>query len=432
MSWQLKVHQEEFARDMYSLLKETGYVYLAGKPRSGKSMTALATCELSDRIASVLILAPKGAIGYPEVDNKLITNRKSKKYDASLETGWLRTLKECSSWLRHKYTVTNYEQVGTFKLGKYIMKLNPEDYDIVIIDESHNIGAFPKPASRTKVIRKLCWNIPHIHLSGTAIVESPNSIYHQMFISKYNPFRFKNFYEFFRTYGKPYYIKFNGREVAQYDRYKPELLERINEFTLYMTQEDAGISSDLQAVDKVHYVTLNENTRKLYNYIQTHKYKILDSGIEIVCDSEMKLRTTLHQLESGVVKVDDRYIDLGFNEKIDYIYNTFGDTSSVGIMCHFVGERNKLIKRFKNAIILSSTTHAEGVDLSHLSHFIILSSDYRGSKFIQRRERIINSNGSNTLIVNHILVKNAISEQVYKRVSKKQDFNNSTYRRLKV
>ena len=96
-------------------------------------------------------------------------------------------------------------------------------------------------------------------------------------------------------------------------------------------------------------------------------------------------------------------------------------------MCHFVEERLIADREFKYANIYSSTSHAEGVDLSHLKYFIIMSSAYSGSKFIQRRDRIINTNGSNTLDVHHILVKGAISEQVYKKVSKKEDFNNSTY-----
>jgi hypothetical protein len=336
--------------------------------------------------------------------------------------------------LKHSYDVFNYEKVS--KITK--------KYDLVIIDESHNIGAFPKPSQRYKNIRKLCMNIPHIHLSGTAIVESPCSIYHQMNISRFSPFRqFVNFYRFHDRYGVKYYIKAQGRDIAQYDRYKPELLEVINEFTVYMTQEDAGISKDLQAVDKLHYVTLNDSTKMLYNELQEHQihwvapdmftvgmqYTPESVKYDLVCDSVMKLRTSLHMLESGVAKVDEQYLLLGNTEKVDYIKQTFGDSEGVGIMCHFVGEQMLLKKHFKKAKIYSSNSHAEGVDLSHLKHFIILSSDYKGSKFIQRRERIINTEGSESLEVHHILVKGAVSEQVYKKVSKKEDFNNSTYER---
>ena len=403
-------HQEAFSKLVFEQLKSTGYAYLAGKPRSGKTYTSILTMEMSDKISRVLVLTKIAAI--PGWHKFTVNNPR----------------------LKHTYHVTNYEQVG---------KLRSEDYDAVIIDESHNIGAFPKPSLRYKTIKKLCMTYVHIHLSGTAIVESPCSIFHQMTISKYKPFKHKNFYDFHREHGEPYYIKAAGREINQYDRCKDSLIHHINQFTIYMTQQDAGIDISMQAIDKIHIIELNQGTKDLYNKLQVDLIATIHNGYlvgvtptiykqpiaphDLVCDSVMKLRTSLHMLESGVAKVGDEHIDLGNREKIDYIKANFGDSEDTGIMCHFVGERQILEKEFKHAQIYSSSSHAEGVDLSHLKSFIILSSDYSGSKFIQRRDRIININGSASLEVHHIMVKNAISEQVYKKVSKKEDFNNSTY-----
>lgn len=397
-------HQIEKAEELWEILKAKGYCYLAGKPRSGKTLTAILTAEKSDKISSVLVLTKKAAI-----------------------SGWTQFIKG----RKHKYTVINYEQVGSIVSNKLVLKLNPEDYQLVIIDESHNLGAIPKASNRIKVIQKLCWHMPHIHLSGTAIVESPCSIYPQMSISKYNPFPYKNFYMFHKLYGEPYYIKVRGIDMPQYDRYNKSLLKEIDKFTVYMTQEDAGIAKELQAIDKIHYIELDSLTKSLYNKLQQDQILKTDFGM-LVCDSTMKLRTSLHMLESGVAKIEDSYFFFGNTEKIDYIKKTFGDTSTLGIMCHFIGERILLEKHFRKAKIYSSNAHSEGVDLSHLTSFVILSSDYSGAKFIQRRERIININGSNTLHVHHILVKKAISEQVYKRTSKKEDFNNSTYERSSI
>lgn len=404
-------HQIKFSKLLFDQLKVLGYVYLAGLPRSGKTYTSILAMEMSPKIPRILVLTKKNAIpGW----HKFIVNNPR---------------------LKHTYFVTNYEQVS---------KLSPKEFDAVIIDESHVTGAFPKPSQRYKQIKKLCANMVHIHLSGTAIVESPASIYHQMNISKYSPFKHKNFYDFHREFGEPYYIKAAGREINQYDRVKPNLMPVVNQFTIYMTQEDAGIDKSIQAVDKLHMVELNHGTKDLYNKLQEDqiiyipkddptKFKgnLLDK-YELVCDSVMKLRTSLHMLESGVAKIDTQYLDLGNREKIDYIKANFGDSEDNGIMCHFVGEKQILEKEFKHTKIYSSSSHAEGVDLSYLKNFIILSSDYSGSKFIQRRDRIININGSASLVVHHIIVKNAISEQVYKRVSKKEDFNNSTYEPLEV
>lgn len=410
-------HQIEKAEACWNLLKSLGYVYLAGKPRSGKTLTSLLVAEKSTKISSVLILTKKNAI-----------------------PGWNKFISDEELNLQHTYYATNYEQAH---------KLNKADYDLVIIDESHNLGTLAKPSNRIKTIRTLCWELPHIHLSGTAIVESPNGIFHQMTISKYRPFKHKNFYDFHREFGKPYYIKAAGREINQYDKADIEkLMPIIDSFTVYMTQEDAGIDSSVQAVDKVHYVELGVKTKHLYNTLQkdnivnVYHPKGLDpygqfyggplTEYELVCDTTMKLRTSLHMLESGVAKIGDDYIELGNLEKVNYVKETFGDTKDTGIMCHFVGERKLLEKHFKNAAIYSSSSHAEGVDLSHLKSFVIMSSDYSGSKFIQRRDRIVNINGSNTTTVHHILCKGAISEQIYTKVSKKEDFNNSTYKRKAI
>ena len=420
------LYQMDKAKQAFKLIKDLGYVYIAGKPRSGKTLTAILVAEMSTKINSVLVLTKKNAI-----------------------PGWTKFIEDKELNLKHKYYVTNYEQVGSIKGGMYYLKLQPKDYQLVIIDESHNLGKVGKPSNRYRLIRKLCYDMPHIHLSGTAIVESANSIYYQMSISKFNPFKFSTFYNFFRVYGKPYYIKAMGRDILQYDKYRPELLNEIDDFTIYLTQEEAGIT--VKSEDKIHYIELNDDTKKLYNTLQKNCIADIWEGIlsndsrsedgygftdgidkELVCDSTMKLRTSLHMLESGVCKIGEKYINLGNKEKIDYIKATFGDNEDMGIMCHFIGERKLLSREFKNAKIYSSNADAEGVDLSHLKHFIIFSSDYSGSKFIQRRDRILNTNGSNTTTVNHLLVKGAISDQVYKRVSKKKDFNNSTYDRTSL
>jgi len=399
-------HQITKAEEALVVLRKHLVVYINGKPRSGKTATAIKVAEDS-KLDRWLVLTKKAAI-----------------------SGWLKFTTDEGLQLAKSYHVINYEQVGRMVKGKAIMKVNPSDYDGIILDEAHNYGAFPKPSGRVKLTRFVSHNKPLICLSGTPVIESANSIYHQLWITKYSPFgRFKSFYDFFRVYGRPYYIKAAGRDINQYDKFKPELLEELKKFTIYMSQEDAGIVGE--AVDILHYVDLAVEQRSLYNELQEHQL-ISVQGYTLVCDTVMKLRTSLHMLESGVMKIDDEYIDLGYNAKIDYILSEFGDSEDIGIMCHFIGERNKLESVFKRAKIYSSNAHAEGVDLSHLRHFIILSSDYSGAKFVQRRERIMNINGSNTTKVHHILVKGAISEQVYKATSKKMDFNNAVFTRTSL
>lgn len=411
-------HQIKFSQLCWDYFKENGYVYLAGKPRSGKTLTALLTVEKSEKATKWLVLTKIKAI-----------------------SGWLKFIDDKELNLKHTYIVTNYEQLGRVvkiinKQGKVTgkkieLKLNPKNFDGIIIDESHNYGKVGKAAGKYAVLKAFAKNLPHMHLSGTATVESENSIYYQMAISKFTPFRQNNFYTFFERYGIPYTIKIRGREVNQYDKSKPSLREKIDAFTIYMTQEDAGISKDLQAVDKLHYVELSDKTKELYNNIVDYGVAYLDNNI-LICDTEMKERISLHMIEGGTVKIDDKVTILGNTEKIDYIKANFGDAETVGIMSHFIGERELLKQVFKHAKIYSSISDAEGVDLSHLKYFIIFSSDYSGEKHIQRRDRIVNLEGSASLKVHYLLVKGGVSEQVYKVTSKKEKFNNETYIKTKI
>lgn len=397
-------HQIIAANAAVKILQRCGYVYVFGQPRCGKTLTAILMAEQGSKVRNVMVLTKKNAID-----------------------GWLKFTQ--SPDLTKKYTVINYEQLGSVVNNKIVFKYQPSDYQLVIVDESHNYGKFPKPSNRYKVLRAFARDMLHIHLSGTPIIESPCSIYHQMNISKYSPFKHSNFYRFHDEFGIKSTKYYGGMQIVEYKGYKPELLKYVDQFTYKMTQEDAGITE--RASDVVHYVELSEETKRFYNDVLRSNI-VRYNGEQYLLDTTLKLRTALHQIEGGAIKLEDEYVDLGFREKIDYIMSNFGDSDTVGIMCHFIGEQRILKSIFKHARIYSSSAHAEGVDLSHLEHFVIYSSDYSGAKFVQRRERIINMNGSNTTDVHHILVKGGISEQVYKVVSNKADFNNSIFQPIEI
>lgn len=378
-------HQVSKAKEVYQMLKERGICYLQGEVRSGKTYTAILALEHSDTINKVLVLTKKAAIS---------------------------GFKKFADLSRIDFTIINYEQVKNVS----------GDFDAVIVDESHNLGPLGKPTQRVKDIRKITYNLPCILMSGTAIVESPNSIYHQCCVTKYTPFKHKNFYAFFREFGIPEVLHLHGRQVAQYKKAKETLFPVINSFTVTMTQQDAGI--EVKNKHELHYVELDTKTRELYNTLQ--KDNVIED-LELVADSTMKLRTSLHMIESGICKVEDSYIKLGNLEKINYLKDNFTMDEHTVVLAHYIGEQELLREHFPNCTVESATAKAEGVDYSHANEFILFSSGYSGAKFIQRIDRITNVNGSNTDKVHHILVKGAISDQVYKQVSQKHDFNNKCF-----
>lgn len=389
-------HQVQASDRVLKVLRARGVCLLAGLPRTGKTRTAIRVAELS-KAKMVLVVTRKAAI-----------------------EGWHSELAECDT-SKH-YTVVNYEQVK---------KLSPLlEFDLIVVDESHNIGRPGKPTERLKDLRRKVYGKPVLLLTGTPAAETHLAYYYQFSLSKWSPFaKHKNFYDFFRAWGEPNLVRINGHLQETYKKAKPEIVRYLSPFIVTLTQDQAGIKH--QAKDQLHVVSLEPSTKKLIDTLIADKVVTLPSGLVLAAESDIAERLYVHQLEYGAVKVDDDIFDTGNDEVAEYLLRTFGDSEDVGLMCHYHSTRRKLSGYFSRAQIFSSNAHSEGVNLSHLKHFVIINSDFSGAKFIQRRERITNINRTSEAIVHHIVTDGGISQAVYNTLSDKRDFTLKLYREVR-
>ena len=387
-------HQIEVANEAYDILAENMIVYLAMEERTGKTLSAILTCEKT------------------VLNNWLIITKK-KALD-----GWAETLAKYKH--NKQYTLTNYHQAKKF---------NPADYDGVILDEAHNyLSSFPKMSQLWKDIAKLTKNKPIIYLSATPYAQGAQLLYHQFKLSSWSPFsKWSTAYTWFRSFGIPDTVYLSGRQIETYKQVRTEeVLMYCKHLFISKTREELGFEHEPE--DHLHYIELSEATREVYNIIL--KQRIIDLNNELIqYDSTAKLRAALHMLEGGVAKTnsvkDDKNkvikqgksIVLGNIEKVNYILKTWGDTDSLVIMYNYKPELIKLQKYFKQALLLQATSFAEGVDLSHKEHLVIYSQDFSTARHSQRRARQSNMKRTTPINVHYLLVKNAISEQVYTTVS---------------
>lgn len=413
-------HQIQKSQELFNLLKKNKYAYLNGEPRSGKTLTALLALSYSKSISNILVITKKAAINGI---TKFIDDSELKQY-----------------WSHQTHTVMNYEALGKYVLrktsasGKPLKKpikelqlnVNPDDFDFTICDESHRLGKLGKPSQTYDIVKAITQDKPFLCMSGTPIIESPNHIYYQMSISTKSPFQQSSFYRFFDDWGIPTYLKLHGRMVTQYKVAKPQLLSYIDKFTVTMSQVDANIDQSNQAMDHIHYIEPSAGFVQAYNQLLKDKILKVDS-YTLVADSTMKLRTSLHQMESGIVLIDQVPVDLQFREKLNYIKQNWPDSAKTGIMCYYRAEYDLLKSNFQHAEIYSSISHAEGVDLSHLDNFIIFSFGFSGAKFVQLRNRAVNVNSTTESKVHILLTRNSISTQVYEAVNNKRTFNDSLF-----
>lgn len=390
-------YQLRLAKEGSSILSKHNIVYLAMEERTGKSLVSLLMVENSPIYNKALIITKKKAL-----------------------EGWVNTLTGAESWLKKKYILMNYHSLH--KLDK------SASFDIIILDEAHAyISSYPRKSMIWNKVKPICLDRHIIFMSATPYAQGIQLLYHQLALSSYSIWKsYKNFYVWYRNYaerdknGDTEAIWINGRRIETYK--KVDYSKAIKDVEhLFITKTRKSLGFMFEPKDVIHYLDLNDNTKLAYNTLIKKgvlDFKANDRDYTLVADSKLKLRTALHMLEGGVLKIDKEYIILKNDEKIHYILDKWGDSSNIAIMYQYIAEGKKLNAVFKNALLLQSTSYAEGIDLSHIEHLIVYSQDFSTAKHTQRRARQANINRLQDIEVNFLLVKKAVSEQVYTAVSK--------------
>src|SRR6056300_930413 len=184
---EFRPYQKEIISEGSRKLSTNSFLYLAMEVRTGKTLTAMGICE-NINASHVLFLTKKKAM-----------DSISKDYDLMCPNGF-------SIW------VMNYESMH---------KLPDIKWDVIIIDEAHTLGAFPKPNKRAKQVKDMVakCNSKVIFLSGTPTPESYSQMYHQVYGIADNPFRsYANFYKFAKDYVDVRQRKINSMMVNDYSR----------------------------------------------------------------------------------------------------------------------------------------------------------------------------------------------------------------------
>ena len=408
-------YQVDLANTVYGVLKENMIAYLAAEERTGKTLSCILAAEKCD-VKKVLVITKKKAVD-----------------------GWLDTLAKYDGKTK-LWRVINYHSAH---------KVNTKP-DLVILDECHNyLSAFPKiGTTQTKrnelkkagkantniydAVKRICHGVPIIYSSATPHAQGLSMLYHQLSVSSWSPWRhYATFYTWYSVYGKPRFVKVAGVDRTMYNgTLEEKVLADVSHLFITKTRQELGFEHEPE--DKLHFIELGEDTRYVYNQLLEHNIYELSVGW-LVCDTDSKLRTSLHQLEGGTIKIDDQYHILANDEKIQHILKHFGDTEDLVIMYNYQAEQKKLERVFKKAKVLQATSFAEGVDLSMHKHLVIYSQDFSTARHTQRRARQANKQRKEPIVVHYLLVKKGLSQQVYKTVSvNKKNFVDSVFKKDKI
>jgi len=407
MQFKPRDYQTRLSSQAATILNNNRIVALVFEVRTGKTITSIMTAEKVGA-KSVLFITKKKVI-----ESETILN------DYNLVNP------------SFKLTQINYESVH---------KMNPKDYDFIIVDESHNLGAFPKPSNRTKNIKKIVGDKKLILLSGTITPESYSQIYHQFWISEFSPFVEKSFYKWAKNYVNVSTRKINGYDVNDYSNANENLIRQITaKHFLTFTQKDAGFSSKVS--EKILTVPMKKVTYDLVKKIEKDKVFEGANGGVILADTPVKMLQKIHQIFSGTIKLEDGTASTIDTSKGDFIKERFKGRK-IGIFYKYKQELKLLqqvygkhlttdLKEFNTSdknIALQIVSGREGISLKMADYLVYFNIDYSANSYWQSRDRMTTKERTEN-VVYWIFSKGGIEEKIYKQVLQKKSFTTKHYLR---
>lgn len=400
---QLRNYQIENSIKAVEILTNYNIVYLSMEVRTGKTVTSLEVAKLYGA-KNVLFLTKKKAI-------KSILNDFH-------NFGYIFNI-----------TVLNNES----------LHLNSGNYDLIISDEHHRCGTYPKPNKVTKLIKERYSNLPMIFLSGTPHPESYSQIYHQFWISNYSPFKaWTNFYKFAQVFvnikQKHFgYAKINDYSDCKYDKIKPII---DNYFVTY-TQQQAGFTSEVK--ENILRVKMSDYTYSLIKRLE--KDKLIQGKEELLLgDTAVKLMSKTHQLYSGTVKFESGKTMTIDNSKAVFIKDKFKD--KIAIFYKFQAEYDTLKEVYKDeltndledfnnsnkSIALQIVSGREGISLSNAKYLVYYNIDFSALSYWQSRDRLTTMDRL-TNEVFWIFSENGIEDKIYKSVVNKKNYTLNVFKK---
>lgn len=402
----LKEYQHEIVKQGYQVIRDFGVVYLSMEVRTGKTIVSLSIAELCNA-ARVLFVTKKLAI-------------------QSVRKDFM------ASGYNYYLQVINYESID--KVGS--------NYDFIIVDEAHSLGAYPKPSLRTQKLKELIGDKPLILLSGTPSPESYSQLYHQFWIHDHSPFlQYKNFYKWAKVYVHVREKIINGYRINDYSRAdEKKIWADIKHLFISFTQKEAGFEGEVN--EEVQTVPIDERIHTLSNILVTERYYRMKDGSEIVCDTAAKLKTKLHQIYSGTVITEDGQLKILDRTKADFIRSKYRD-KKIAIFYLFQAEGFLLKETFPNwtnspeafnendnlVFISQIQSGSMGTDLSTADVIVFYNIHHASLLYWQARARSQNMNRKEDSVIHWIFSENGIEKDIYKAVIKKKDYTTSYFRR---
>jgi hypothetical protein len=393
-------YQKDIITKGTEMLFSYGFLYLAMEVRTGKTLTSLGICEQLN-VENVLFLTKKKAMSSIMDDFDML----------------------CPS--NYCLFTINYESMH---------KIPNIRWDVIICDEAHSMGAFPKPSKRAKDVKNLIQrHDPYVILmSGTPTPESYSQMYHQVYAIRNNPFsRYSSFYKFANDWVKVKQRKINGNFINDYSHGLDSITKAMSHYTINYSQKEAGFEVDTR--EHILRVTLEDKTYALAKRLS--KDLVVEGKDEVIlADTAVKLMMKLHQIYSGTVKFESGNSMVIDMTKANFIKERFKG-KKIGIFYKFTAELKAIkeaygdgitteLSEFEStdkSIALQIVSGREGISLRQADALVYYNIDFSATSYWQSRDRMTTRDRLESDVY-WIFSERGIEDDIYKAVSKKKTY----------
>jgi hypothetical protein len=404
----LRDYQSEIAQRANQILSNKNIVYLAMEVRTGKTATSLEIARLYGS-KRVLFLTKKKAI--KSIENDYRDFGFSEHFDI---------------------TVINDESMH---------KLEDNNYDLIIHDEHHRFGAFPKPGIHTKMYKQMFAFKPMIFLSGTPSPESYSQIYHQFWVSAYSPFKhYVNFYRWADDYVNKYQRNINGILINEYDKgIEQKIMSAVSEYMITFQQKQAGFSTEIE--EEILHIAMSDTIKNIIKKLE--RDLVVEGKDEVIlADTPVKLMQKIHQLCSGTVKFESGNSMVIDTTKAEFIKSQFA-TLKIGVFYKFKEELNALkqvfgdeltteLNDFDNGdfkvIALQIVSGREGISLKNADYVVFYNIDFSATSYWQARDRMTTMSRKFNKVY-WIFSEGGIEDKIYETVKAKKKFTVNIFKK---
>jgi hypothetical protein len=403
---ELRDYQVENSKKGLEIISKYNLVYLSMQVRTGKSVTSMEIAKLYGA-KNVLFLTKKKAMSSIQDDYKSFGY--AEHFDIMI--------------------------VNDESMHKII-----GDFDLVIHDEHHRFGAFPKPGTSTKLFREKYASKPMIFLSGTPSPESFSQMYHQFWVSTYSPwYGYKNFYRWADDYVNVKQKKINSFMINDYSAgIEEKIMADISKYMVTFTQQQAGFTSKIE--EHVLYVKMKRKTYELADKLL--KDLVVEGKEEVILgDTPAKLLQKVHQLYSGTVKFESGNSMVLDTTKAEFIKERFAG-KKIGIFYVFKAELDALKQVYADnlttdldefnatdkVIALQIVSGREGISLKNAEYLVFYNIQHSAVSYFQGIDRMTTIDRLNNKVY-WIFSEGGIEEKIYKVVKSKKKYTVNIFKK---